>query len=89
MPVDVSDAARAEHASWGEAVFGATWLGWNGCPALEKSSGVIANALDKLVKQNIAQQVSDRPRAYRLATPQADAQPTGHAEPGWFPVGDA
>ncbi|KUO19160.1 hypothetical protein [Streptomyces dysideae] len=40
---------------------------------IEKSSGAIANALDKLVKQNIAEQVSDRPRTYRLATPQADA----------------
>jgi hypothetical protein len=40
---------------------------------IEKSSGAIANALDKLVKQNIAEQVSNRPRTYRLATPQADA----------------
>ncbi|MFE7276821.1 hypothetical protein [Streptomyces sp. NPDC057623] len=40
---------------------------------IEKSSGAIANALDKLVKQNIAEQVSDRPRTYQLATPQADA----------------
>ncbi|MFG2913712.1 hypothetical protein ACGF0D_12575 [Kitasatospora sp. NPDC048298] len=29
LPVDVSENARAEHASWGEAAFGATWLGWN------------------------------------------------------------
>lgn len=40
---------------------------------IEKSSGAIANALDMLVKQNIAEQVSDRPRTYRLAPPQADA----------------
>jgi hypothetical protein len=38
-----------------------------------KSSGAIANALDRMVKQNIAQQVNDRPRTYQLATPQADA----------------
>lgn len=35
---------------------------------IEKSSGAIANALDKLVKQGIAEQASDRPRTYRLAT---------------------
>lgn len=39
---------------------------------VEKSSGAIANALDKLVKENIAEQVSDQPRTYRLATAQAD-----------------
>ncbi|MFD8724769.1 helix-turn-helix domain-containing protein [Streptomyces sp. NPDC059629] len=39
---------------------------------IEKSSGAIANALDKLVKQNIAEQVSNRPRTYRLAAPQAN-----------------
>ncbi|MFF4501588.1 helix-turn-helix domain-containing protein [Streptomyces sp. NPDC001401] len=37
---------------------------------IEKSSGAIANALDKLVKQGIANQVSDRPRTYRLAAPE-------------------
>ncbi|MGW7381883.1 hypothetical protein [Streptomyces sp. NPDC054794] len=40
---------------------------------IEKSSGAIANALDKLVIQNIAEQVNDRPRTYRLAAPQANA----------------
>ncbi|MET9087517.1 helix-turn-helix domain-containing protein [Streptomyces sp. NPDC004237] len=40
---------------------------------IEKSSGAIANALDKLANQNIAEQVSDRPRTYRLAAPQTDA----------------
>ncbi|MER6385001.1 hypothetical protein ABT274_34735 [Streptomyces sp. NPDC001127] len=40
---------------------------------IEKSSGAIANALARLVRENIAEQVSDRPRAYRLVTPQADA----------------
>ncbi|MFD5467435.1 hypothetical protein ACFWIQ_32110 [Kitasatospora sp. NPDC127059] len=28
LPEDVSDTARAGHASWGAAAFGATWLGW-------------------------------------------------------------
>ncbi|MGN5380501.1 hypothetical protein ACQ4WX_35290 [Streptomyces lasalocidi] len=36
---------------------------------IEKSSGAIANALVKLVIENIAEQVSDRPRTYRMATP--------------------
>ncbi|MCW7985033.1 hypothetical protein XF35_06700 [Streptomyces platensis subsp. clarensis] len=34
---------------------------------IEKSSGAIANALDKLVSQGIAEQVNDRPRVFRLA----------------------
>ncbi|MCZ7458268.1 MarR family transcriptional regulator [Streptomyces sp. WMMC940] len=34
---------------------------------IEKSSGAIANALDKLVKEGIAEQVDDRPRTFRLA----------------------
>ncbi|WP_418961121.1 hypothetical protein [Streptomyces tritici] len=29
LPADVSPTARAEHASWGAAAFGATWLGWD------------------------------------------------------------
>ncbi|WP_405408560.1 helix-turn-helix domain-containing protein [Streptomyces decoyicus] len=33
---------------------------------IEKSSGAIANALDKLVTQEIAEQVNDRPRTFRL-----------------------
>ncbi|MGW1170745.1 hypothetical protein [Streptomyces sp. NPDC002550] len=40
---------------------------------IEKSSGAIANALDKLVKDGIAEQVSDRPRTYRMATPDSNA----------------
>ncbi|MEV8022140.1 hypothetical protein AB0O76_38680 [Streptomyces sp. NPDC086554] len=35
---------------------------------IEKSLGAIANSLATLVKQGIAEQVSDRPRTYRLAT---------------------
>ncbi|MFD4409257.1 hypothetical protein ACFWOX_35340 [Streptomyces sp. NPDC058467] len=38
---------------------------------IEKSSGEIANALDSLVKAGHAEQVSHRPRGYRLATPQS------------------
>ncbi|WP_176969432.1 MULTISPECIES: hypothetical protein [unclassified Streptomyces] len=33
---------------------------------IEKSSGAIANALDKLVTQEIAEQVNDRPRTFGL-----------------------
>ncbi|MGW1913233.1 hypothetical protein ACWCQS_21485 [Streptomyces sp. NPDC002076] len=40
---------------------------------IEKSSGAIANALDKLVKEGIAEQMSDRPRTYRMATPHGNA----------------
>ncbi|MEU6572568.1 helix-turn-helix domain-containing protein [Streptomyces sp. NPDC046805] len=39
---------------------------------IEKSSGAIANSLDKLVKQGIAQQVSERPRTYRMAMPETN-----------------
>ncbi|WP_327672686.1 MULTISPECIES: hypothetical protein [unclassified Streptomyces] len=38
---------------------------------IEKSSGAIANALATLTKHHIAEQVSDRPRTYRLARPAA------------------
>ncbi|MEV3854975.1 helix-turn-helix domain-containing protein [Streptomyces sp. NPDC050095] len=44
--------------------------------AISKSSGAIANALVTLTKQNVAEQVSDRPRTYRLArtaTPTTDS----------------
>ncbi|MFF4602808.1 MarR family transcriptional regulator [Streptomyces sp. NPDC001339] len=34
---------------------------------IKKSSGAIANALDKLANQGIAEQVTDRPRTFRLA----------------------
>ncbi|KPI04475.1 regulatory protein IclR [Actinobacteria bacterium OK074] len=42
--------------------------------AIDKSSGAIANALEKLAKQEVAEQVSDRPRTYRLATTEANLQ---------------
>ncbi|MEU5057475.1 MULTISPECIES: MarR family transcriptional regulator [unclassified Streptomyces] len=38
---------------------------------IERSSGAIANALAILVRQGIAEQVSDAPRTHRLATPGA------------------
>lgn len=37
---------------------------------IDRSSGAIANALETLVRQSIAEQVSERPRTYRLATPE-------------------
>ncbi|MDQ1024630.1 putative transcriptional regulator [Streptomyces umbrinus] len=37
---------------------------------IDRSSGAINNALEKLVRQDIAEQVSERPRTYRLATPE-------------------
>ncbi|MFD7013519.1 helix-turn-helix domain-containing protein [Streptomyces sp. NPDC059928] len=42
--------------------------------AIEKSSGAIANCLTTLVKQQIAQQVSDTPRTYRLTAPTTDVK---------------
>ncbi|WP_189491075.1 helix-turn-helix domain-containing protein [Streptomyces antnestii] len=41
---------------------------------IERSSGAIANALVILARQGIAQQVSDTPRTYRHATPEADTE---------------
>ncbi|MGP3945517.1 MULTISPECIES: hypothetical protein [Streptomyces] len=35
---------------------------------IEKSSGAIANALVTLTKQGIAEQVTERPRTYRITT---------------------
>ena len=40
---------------------------------IEKSSGAIANSLVTLARQGIAEQVSDRPRTYRLVTPDGNA----------------
>ncbi|MEU2862639.1 hypothetical protein ACIQWL_42665 [Streptomyces mirabilis] len=37
---------------------------------IEKSSGAVANALVTLARQGIAEQVDDRPRTYRLVTPE-------------------
>ncbi|MCX4834245.1 MULTISPECIES: hypothetical protein [unclassified Streptomyces] len=44
---------------------------------IEKSSGAIANALVTLTKQHIAEQISDRPRTYRLARPSTSATDSG------------
>ncbi|MFF1691592.1 MULTISPECIES: helix-turn-helix domain-containing protein [unclassified Streptomyces] len=38
---------------------------------IERSSGAIANALLILAQQSVAEQVSDKPRTYRLASPEA------------------
>ncbi|QHA07858.1 hypothetical protein GQF42_35285 [Streptomyces broussonetiae] len=40
---------------------------------IERSSGAIANTLISLVQQGIAEQTSDRPRTYRMATPDSNA----------------
>lgn len=40
---------------------------------IDRSSGAIANALVTLAKQGIAEQVTDRPRTYRAATPERSA----------------
>ncbi|MEV8023035.1 helix-turn-helix domain-containing protein [Streptomyces sp. NPDC086554] len=40
---------------------------------IEKSSGAIANALVTLARQGIAEHVSERPRTYRLATPEGNS----------------
>ncbi|MGW0734478.1 MarR family transcriptional regulator [Streptomyces sp. NPDC002851] len=51
----------------GEA-FTATRIG----RVLERSSGAVANALDKLVRQGIAERVTERPRTYRMAAQDND-----------------
>ncbi|MFF3911047.1 hypothetical protein ACFYZJ_35015 [Streptomyces sp. NPDC001848] len=40
---------------------------------IDRSSGAIANALVILAKQGLAEQVTDRPRTYRAATPERTA----------------
>ena len=44
LPADVSQATRAEHASWGEAPFGTTWLGWNEVLAIDWDEPAIPRA---------------------------------------------
>ncbi len=39
---------------------------------IDRSSGAIANALETLVRQGVAEQVSERPRTYGLAAPEHD-----------------
>jgi predicted transcriptional regulator len=40
---------------------------------IDRSSGAIANALTTLVKQGLTEQVTDRPRTYRAASPEPTA----------------
>ncbi|WP_406865046.1 hypothetical protein ABZO31_33245 [Streptomyces sp. HUAS MG47] len=44
LPDDVSETARAEHASWGEAAFGASWLGWDDVLAADWDEPAIPRA---------------------------------------------
>ncbi|WP_159072330.1 hypothetical protein [Streptomyces sp. CMB-StM0423] len=44
LPGDVSEAVRAKHASWGEAAFGATWLGWHEVLAIDWDEPAIPRA---------------------------------------------
>ncbi len=41
---------------------------------IERSSGAIANALAILARQGVAQQMSDKPRTYRLAAPETSTE---------------
>ncbi len=41
---------------------------------IEKSSGAVANALVALTRQGIAEQVSDKPRTYRLTAAEPDTE---------------
>ena len=52
-------------ADWGPVAIG---------KALHRSSGAVANALEILVKQDVARRTSDRPKRYRLVE-QAEAHP--------------
>ena len=48
---------------------------------LTRSSGAVANALDKLVSLGVAEMVTDKPRTYRLApAPDAVGEPGPGAE---------
>ncbi|MFH8387992.1 hypothetical protein ACH4E7_45195 [Kitasatospora sp. NPDC018058] len=44
LPADVSETAGAGHASWGEAAFGATWLGWDEILAIDWKESAIPRA---------------------------------------------
>jgi hypothetical protein len=50
---------------------------------LTRSAGAVANAMDKLVSLGVVQMVTDKPRAYQLATaaPEA-AAPDAAGDPG-------
>ncbi|GAB7186761.1 hypothetical protein ATKI12_6592 [Kitasatospora sp. Ki12] len=44
LPADVSDSVRTEHASWGGAAFGATWLGWDEILAIDWDEPAVPRA---------------------------------------------
>ncbi|RFS80971.1 hypothetical protein D0T12_34435 [Actinomadura spongiicola] len=46
LPTDVSETVRAEHASWGDAAFGATWLGWDEVLTIDWAEPAIPRATD-------------------------------------------
>jgi len=49
--------------------------------ALRRSSGAVANALERLVTQNVAHRTSERPKRYRLADqPESPCDTTGTAD---------
>ena len=49
--------------------------------ALHRSSGAVANALEALVTQNVAQRTSERPKRYRLADqPESPSDTTATAD---------
>ena len=55
-------------AEWGPVAIG---------KALHRSSGAVANALEILVKQDVARRTSDRPKRYRLVDQAESARATG------------
>ena len=59
-------------AAWGPVAIG---------KALRRSSGAVANALEALVTQNVAQRTSERPKRYRLAEqPESPSDTTSMAD---------
>jgi hypothetical protein len=59
-------------AAWGPVAIG---------KALHRSSGAVANALEALVTQNVAQRTSERPKRYRLAEqPESPSDTTSTAD---------
>ncbi|MEU9080382.1 hypothetical protein ACFYUY_26460 [Kitasatospora sp. NPDC004745] len=44
LPADVSERVRAEHASWGEVAFGASWLDWNEVLAVDWDEPAVPRA---------------------------------------------
>ncbi|MER7791312.1 hypothetical protein [Streptomyces sp. NPDC097640] len=46
LPADTAEATRAEFAGWGEAAFGATWLGWDEVLAIDWDEPALPRATD-------------------------------------------